>query len=727
MKAFHPLVVIGGVPTKAGIRFNHPKQEIIVSSYEDVVWAILALCDGQNDSKLIIKKVVEKTSSSEELVDGIIDDLTSLEVLIDSRSAYRYLHKLGNNLPTFATGLTPTEVYEVQMSDHLPSHDGERFQLGSGDSQVAKLGYERSSVRNFSSEPIEFGQLEELLRVAYSREITASPSAGGLYPIRIYAIALKPIGELGEGIYEYESESHSLIRFSAELDRQAIEFALNSDSSLYGAPLILVVASELDRQPTKYANRGYRYSLIEAGHVAQNIHLVCQELGLSTLEYCGFQDDRLSDVLELNDSGIEPILTLAVGFKGSGTVSTVERLADELATSLVGKGKPVNWVKLINSPQNEESYSFFHFISHFRSGDHDNARSSYRSRLCGGTSTSFAMANVKAIAEAYERNRSGTVRIDLTASADSLGDRRWLDPRVLAPYSEDQVNHFSTLQSFSTEAKWEWVSGYDYASREHVMVPIDLVYYPLSSQKLGRKLCHYANSSGVAAHTDVDKAVSGALLELVERDAIMRNWAEKSVPARVSLDQLPVHWRNRSQHWADQGYSVEFLDFSRHGVAIITVVIHSDEQYPHFVTGTSASIESLQAAYSKAFQEAELTLIHLMQEEEKNLRAQDLVQPTDHGYFYAQQQQLQAVAYLWSGKEVIPSEPTATFDSLVERYTPVVVDLSGDSPYLKVVRVFSKELIPVNFGYGVDHLTHHGFPEDVRKKHFSELEPHYLA
>lgn len=725
MKSFQPWVVIGGTPTKDGIRFNHPRREIVISTYQDTVWAILALCDGQNDSREIAKRVAKRCNQTEEFVFEVIDDLVSLDILVDSRKAYSFFHDLGNNLPSFATGLSAIEVYELQMSDHLPRHQGERFLLGRGDSTIGRLGQLRSSVRGFTNEPITISQLEELLRVTYSKEITASPSAGGLYPIRIYAMLLQPVGVLPEGLYEYDSESHELIAFDSSIDRHELGFALNSDSLLYGAPLIMVVAAEIDRQPTKYANRGYRYSLIEAGHVAQSAHLVAQEMGLSTLEYCGFQDVQLAEVLRLKSSGIKPLLTLAVGKAGS-EVPTIEAFADELSTDLVGKGKPVNWVKLINSPDTEGDYSFFHFISHYRSGGHDDARASYPDRLCGGTSTSFAMANVKAIAEAYERNRSGVVRVDAVSSASEL-TRRWLDPRVFAPYSQEQIEHFATLGAFSETAKWEWVQGYDFLTREEVMVPIDLVFYPLSSAKLGRPLCHYANSSGIAAHQDVLKAVAGGLLELIERDAIVRNWAEKSVPSRIAPEALPVHWRRRVAHWADQGYTVDFVNLSREGVAIVEVIIHSDDLYPHFVTGTSASIESLDATYTKAFQEAELTLIHLRDKGEKQLTAQELAQPMDHGYFYAQRSMRDAVEYLWSGSVETPREPSATFDSLVRRYVPVVVDLSSDYPYLKVVRVFSDELIPVNFGYGADHLTHHGFPERFRKKRFSDVEPHYLA
>lgn len=726
MKAFQPLAVIGGVSTRAGIRFNHPKQEIVISSFQDIVWAILALCDGQSDSRKIAVQVAKKFDHTEEFISQVIEDLVALEILVDSRRVYRFVHGLGNNLPSFASGLSATEVYELQVSDHMPRHQGTRFSLGKGDSTISRLGLSRRSVRGFSRTPLSMQQFEELLRVTYSRELAAAPSAGGLYPIRLYAALIQSVGELSAGLYEYDSDTHEIVLFDDSIDRPALEFALNSDSLLYGAPLILTIAAEIDRQPAKYANRGYRYSLIEAGHVAQNAHLVAQEMGLSTLEYCGFQDEQLAKVLKIEDTGIVPFLTIAVGYTGS-EVSTIEAFADELSTDLVGKGKPVNWVKLINSPDTEEDYSFFHFISHYRSGNHDNAQASYADRLCGGTSTSFAMANVKAVAEAYERNRSGTIRVDVVSAATELHGQRWLDPRTFAPYSREQIEYFSTLRAFSEDAQWEWARGYDYMTKESVLVPIDLVYYPLSSAKLGRELCHYANSSGVAAHQDIQRATAGGLLELIERDAIMRNWANKSVPLRVRPADLPLHWRRRVDHWQSRGFEVDFVDFSRDGVAIIAVVIHSDEHYPHFVTGTSASIESLEAAYSKAFQEAELTLIHLRSKGERQLMASELVQPMDHGYFYAQRSMRDAVSYLWSGPFSTPDEPAATFDTLVKSYSPVVVDLSGDYPYLKVVRVFSKELIPVNFGYGADHLTHHGFPKDFRKKRFSEVEPHYLA
>lgn len=726
MKEYCPIAVLVGVPVGSDIEFNHPLHKIVISNEVNTVWSILRLCDGVTKSEVIAKEVGKKLGLSKKHVVGVIEDMTSLEILIDSREAYKFFHKLGNNLSPFSTGLNPSEIYAIQNSKHLPSKTGVVSSLGSLSSTIGDLGMSRKSCRNFSKKPVSKNQLSELLRVAYSHDVKSSPSAGALYPIRIYALLLQNVDDLSTGMYEYNPESHTLTCFDNQIDTQQLEFAFNSESILHNAPVILVVSAELDRQPAKYANRGYRYSLIEAGHVAQTIHLVSEEMGLSTLEYCGFQDNVLSESLGSSESGIVPILTIAVGFQSEDDEDNEDELADQLVADLVGKGKPVNWLHQVNSPKNESELSFFYFTSHFRSTGHDDAKASYKDRLCGGTSTSYSIATVKAVAEGYERYRSGVLRVDHVASAQSITDK-WLDPRIYAPYSTAQTNQLEGQTQFSVDREWEWVEGYDLATREKVLAPLDLVFYPLSSDKLGRELCHYANSNGVAAHTTYDAAIQGALIELIERDVVARNWFEKTPPAKVAFEALPVHWQRRARFWADRGYEIDILDMSQYGVCVANVVVHSEDVYPHFVTGTAASIDSFNSALTKAFQEAELSLVAMREEGSKPMSVEQLMQPTDHGLLYAQKEYLAKVDYLWSGCYNVPNEPSATPESLAEVFNPTVIDLSGSYQVLKVVRVLAEDLVPINFGYGVEHHTHKSLAESVRSRHFSELEPHYLA
>jgi len=62
----------------------------------------------------------------------------------------------------------------------------------------------------------------------------------------------------------------------------------------------------------KYGLRAYPYSLIEAGHMGQNIHLTCAELGIGSCPVSGFVDNTLSKILGLTEEEI-PIYSISLG------------------------------------------------------------------------------------------------------------------------------------------------------------------------------------------------------------------------------------------------------------------------------------------------------------------------------------------------------------------------------------------------------------------------------
>jgi hypothetical protein len=167
---------------------------------------------------------------------------------------------------------------------------------------------------------------------------------------------------------------------------------------------------------------------------------------------------------------------------------------------------------------------------------------------------------------------------------------------------------------------------------------------------------------------------------------------------------------------------------SHDGITVIVVVMYGRHQYPHFVSGSSASIDSLANAYIKAYQEAELTLVSFKANGIKPMSRDELLRPLDHGYLYALQENWENVDFLRTGFSRVPEEPTMTIDSLIGLYNPTVVNLSNENyKTIQVVRVFSEALIPANFGFGVEHFTHNSLPESVCQQRVSELEPHYLA
>jgi SagB-type dehydrogenase family enzyme len=66
------------------------------------------------------------------------------------------------------------------------------------------------------------------------------------------------------------------------------------------AAAIVVVTAVVERSLWKYDDRGYRYLMLEAGHVAQNINLCAAGLGLAALNLGGFFDEDMMALLKLN-------------------------------------------------------------------------------------------------------------------------------------------------------------------------------------------------------------------------------------------------------------------------------------------------------------------------------------------------------------------------------------------------------------------------------------------
>ena len=50
----------------------------------------------------------------------------------------------------------------------------------------------------------------------------------------------------------------------------------------------------------KYGERGYRFALLECGHIAQNLLLAAEAEGLAAVPIGGFVDDMINDLMGLD-------------------------------------------------------------------------------------------------------------------------------------------------------------------------------------------------------------------------------------------------------------------------------------------------------------------------------------------------------------------------------------------------------------------------------------------
>jgi len=180
-----------------------------------------------------------------------------------------------------------------------------------GNVSVEETLNKRRSVREFKKDNLSLEQLSQLLWAAQGitekrRGFRTAPSAGALYPMEIYL--LNP-----DGLYRYIPASHSLEDVDQKDLRRSLSEAALLQNSVVQAQVDFVICAVYDRITVRYGERGIRYAHIEAGHIAQNIHLQAVALGLGSVPIGAFDDGAVKKLLNL-PKGCEPLYIIPVGY-----------------------------------------------------------------------------------------------------------------------------------------------------------------------------------------------------------------------------------------------------------------------------------------------------------------------------------------------------------------------------------------------------------------------------
>lgn len=132
------------------------------------------------------------------------------------------------------------------------------------------------------------------------RSLRSAPSGGALYPVDTYAMVRRVAGLREDAVLFYDAGRHlgRLLPSSADFTRLAGATRLPDQC----APVCICVAfvGVFQRSQFKYGDRSYRFALLEAGHMCQNLLLAAEERGLNAVPVGGFVDDEVNDLLGLN-------------------------------------------------------------------------------------------------------------------------------------------------------------------------------------------------------------------------------------------------------------------------------------------------------------------------------------------------------------------------------------------------------------------------------------------
>lgn len=175
------------------------------------------------------------------------------------------------------------------FTDLLPLPEPQKIEASLAE---ALLGRKSSRLRR--EQPISLSELSTLLYWScglspMDEKRRFYPSAGGLYPIEtILYLREMDFEDSKKRLARYNPYAHTLQCF----DRvNSFEKDLNlsfQQQHILDSSIILFLVSFLKRSAVKYLDRAYAFSLLESGHIAQNINVVGSALNLNICCVGGF-------------------------------------------------------------------------------------------------------------------------------------------------------------------------------------------------------------------------------------------------------------------------------------------------------------------------------------------------------------------------------------------------------------------------------------------------------
>jgi len=719
-----PLIVAYGYPLGTeDFEFVGRQGLIQIGGYQQAFIAFLPLCNGLRT----VAEIAIESKLDYSVVVGLINVCERHGLITDSRELYRQFHLDSANPSQFSRDLSLVQVGALQErsihpdkkdpSDHPPPLFPETIT--------------RQSVRSFADAAIPPSLFDGLLGSMYRVQETRSvPSGGALYPLTLYVFLLRQVGDHMPGIYRYDSTNLECIYVRELPVREEISRVFDTREIIQNATALIAITGSLDRSPTKYANRGYRYTLLEAGHVAQNAYLYSTthpEVGV--VEYGGFLDEDLADLIGLSYPAHAPLITLICGVPDTHPKPLTETRERDIVRTrqkqLVGAGKPIEKVGIFKLRRGPLALPRWAAIASHRHPNNFDKKPD-KSMRAFATSPLIHEALAKVMSEAYERFTCLNPYASVIGPTTSL-TRPYLDPNIFVPYEVDHPAYVRYgLTRFSPDQRRGWVKGTHLTSAEEIMVPCDLLFFTPHPKQ--REVCYRPNSSGVAAHPSREKAIENGFLELVERDALAVIWYSMKTPNRIPADFVPEDIHKRTKQWLSRGWDIRILEITLEQMPTVLVLFRNKRgRYPALASGGGCAL-TLSDAIQKAFVEAEYMALSWMRRRHRpNIEPEQVRTPDHHGLLYASGKFDREIEFLFDATEQTPTLLRGAMEEMVQKHNPVVVDLNRDQRVLSVCRLLSATLLPMTFGYASEHPGHSRFEMlSLGRKRVFPAIPHFF-
>ena len=688
--------------------FHKINEKVVIHSPGKLLRKLINLCDGT----CLVSEVISLLSADWDAVSvsGLIKELQRREVLVDNRAVSSAFWTTLENPSRFPSLLSADDVdvlVEKSRLRHKKDRPTKVYQVPL--TAFGQLLRKRRSVRKFSGEAIDMTRVLQIIWASYGEVSSQSqefsrrtvPSAGALYPLKVYVVLFKQTGDLQPGVYSAWLGKSSMVGFkliSTNLERFCRSFA---DPMMFvGAHGVVVIAGDLRVTTEKYGNRGMLYTILEAGYAAQNLHLAALELGIGTVELGGFIDQLISEALVL-PKNIRPLTTVVFGCERKIEVEyDVSKLSIESywPTAMAAQYRlPFSMAFARVSSKNNLEWS-------------------------SGRSVVPQEAYVKAVAEAKEWYACGLVPKNLVqAKFSDLNNA--LDPRNIVGFHQSQYRlRGFPFKPFDETLSYSWVQGTNELNGKKVWVLADCIYFPYYPKTPPYM---HANSSGVAAHPDRLQAIKNGVHELIERDSFMIAYLAKLAFPSISESNLPASIQKRIRSLRENGFKVCLKDQTL-GLAPDVFVFAQNESLS-FTTCAGCSRFDVESALDHALMEVESSVLYrLTHGAAKSIKLADVKFPSDHGTLYEQKKFFRKADFMFLGGKTVAfrqvgNGSSRSWQELLDRFkingwplVTVKLNLAAHEG-LHVIRSIVPGMVPISFGHQLEPFGMRRLREVVRQ------------
>lgn len=177
---------------------------------------------------------------------------------------------------------------------------------------------ERRTRRAFSDQTVSMAELSQMLWSAQGVTDTESgkriaPSAREAYPYTVYVV-VRSVSGLEPGLYEYLPQTHSLGKMPLADAGQALNEA-GVQEGAQQAPVVFILSASLAKSAEKMGANAVNSTMLEGGHIGQNLYLQAESSNLALVVMAGFSPPQVREALEL-DPGETPVYVIPFGHRG---------------------------------------------------------------------------------------------------------------------------------------------------------------------------------------------------------------------------------------------------------------------------------------------------------------------------------------------------------------------------------------------------------------------------